>query len=125
MKLPILLFDPDPVAAGILAMQLRHAGFATYVTSDGIAATSSASGKQFASIVVVADLADSQMRHCLHEIRDADPEAWLIVIADPTLERGGQVVRQLGANATIDVPFTVSDLAHRLSQLPARVRPAA
>jgi DNA-binding response OmpR family regulator len=125
MKLPILLFDPDPVAAGILAMQLRHAGFATYVTSDGIAATSNAGGKQFASIVVVADLADSQMRHCLHEIRDADPEAWLIVITDPTLERGGQVIRELGANATMDVPFTVSDLAHRLSLLPARVRPAA
>lgn len=58
MKLPILLFDPNPVAARRLAMQLRHAGFATYVTFDGSAAVSSARGRQFTSIVVIADLAD-------------------------------------------------------------------
>jgi DNA-binding response OmpR family regulator len=125
MKLPVLLFDPEPVAAGILAMQLRHAGFAAYVTSDGTAAISNASGKQFSAIVVIADLANSQMRHCLHEIRDADPAAWLIVISDQTLDRAAQVVRELGANAMLDIPFTVSDLAHRLSVLPARTQPAA
>ena len=125
MKLPILLFDRDPVAARTLAMQLRHAGFATYVTFDGVAAISSARGKQFAAIVAIADLADSQMRHCLHQIRDADPEAWLIVISDPTVDRARQVVRELGGDATMDVPFTVSDLAQRLSVLPARARPVA
>ena len=125
MRLPILLFDPDPVAASILAMQLRHAGFATYVTSDGAAATSNARSKEFASIVVIADLADSQMRNCLHQIRDANAEAWLIVISDPTLAGGRQVVRKLGADATMDVPFRVSDLAQRLSVLPVRVRPVA
>ena len=125
MKLPILLFDRDPVAARVLAMQLRHAGFAAYVTFDGVAAISSARGKQFAAIVVIADLADSQMRHCLHQIRDADPEAWLIVISDPTVDRARQVVRELGGNATMDVPFTVSDLAQRLSVLPARALPVA
>jgi DNA-binding response OmpR family regulator len=125
MNLPILLFDRDPVAARVLAMQLRHAGFAAYVTFDGVAAISSARGKQFAAIVVIADLADSQMRHCLHQIRDADPEAWLIVISDPTVDRARQVVRELGGNATMDVPFTVSDLAQRLSVLPARALPVA
>jgi DNA-binding response OmpR family regulator len=125
MKLPILLFDPEPVAAGILAMQLRHSGFATYVTSNGIAAISNASGKQFTAIVVIADLADSQMRHCLHKIRDADPDAWLIVISDQTLDRAAQVVRELGVNAMMATPFTVSDLAHRLSVLRARAQPVA
>ena len=125
MKSPILLFDPDRVAAGILSMQLRHAGFATYVTFDGAAAISGASGKQFAAIVVIADLADSQMRHCLYQIRDADPEAWLIVISDPTIDSARQVVRELGGDATMDLPFTVSDLAQRLSALPARARPVA
>jgi DNA-binding response OmpR family regulator len=125
MRLPILLFDPDPVAVRILAMQLRHAGFATYVTFDGTAAISNARGRQFASIVVVADLADSQMRHCLHEIRDADPEAWLIVILDHTLDRARQVVNELGGDATIDVPFTVSDLMQRLSVRSSRTRPVA
>ncbi len=110
-----MLFDPDPVAAAILATQLRHAGFPTYVTPDGAAAISSAGRKQFAAIVVIADLADSQMRHCLHQIRDADPEAWLIVISDPTLSHAREVVRQLGGDATMDVPFTMSDLARRLS----------
>ena len=125
MKLPILLFDRDPVAARILAMQLRHAGFATHVTLDGAAAISSARSKQFSAIVVIADLADSQMRHCLHQIRDADPEARLIVISDPAVDRARQVVRELGGDATMDVPFTVSDLAQRLSVLPARARPVA
>jgi CheY-like chemotaxis protein len=65
MKSPMMLFDPDPVAAAILATQLRHAGFPTYVTPDGAAAILSAGRKQLAMIVVIADLADSQMRHCL------------------------------------------------------------
>ena len=120
MKSPIMLFDPDPVAAAILATQLRHAGFPTYVTPDGAAAILSAGRKQFAAIVVIADLADSQMRRCLHQIRDADPEAWLIVISDPTLSHAREVVRQLGGDATMDVPFTLSDLARRLSAVPAR-----
>lgn len=120
MKAPMMLFDPDPVAAAILATQLRHAGFQTYVAPDGAAAISSAGGKQFAAIVVIADLADSQMRHCLHEIREADPEAWLIIISDPTLGHAREVVRQLGGDATIDLPFTVSDLARRLSAVPGR-----
>jgi DNA-binding response OmpR family regulator len=125
MKLPVLLFDPDPVAGRVLAMQLRHAGFATYVVFEGAAAITSTRGKQFASIVVVADLADSQMRHCLHQIREADRDAWLIVISNPTVPRSRQVVRELGGDATMDMPFTVSDLAQRLSVLPPRVRPAA
>jgi DNA-binding response OmpR family regulator len=114
-KLPVLLFDPNPVAAGILTMQLRRAGFETHMTVDGAAAVATARGQQFASIVVVADLADAQMRKCLHELRDAEPDAWLIVISDPPVDRSRD-----GGNAVMDVPFTVSDLAHRLSALPAR-----
>jgi hypothetical protein len=34
MKLPILLFDSNPVAARGLAVQLRHAEFETYMTVD-------------------------------------------------------------------------------------------
>ena len=121
MKQSVLLFDPDPIAASILAMQLKHAGISTYVAPDGASAILRASGKQFAAIVVIADLANSQMRHCLHLIRQADPEAWLIVISDPALGRGREAVYQLGGDATIDVPFTISDLARRLSSVRARV----
>jgi len=53
VKSPMLLFDPDPVAAAILATQLKHAGFPTYVAPDGAAAILSAAGKQFAAIVVM------------------------------------------------------------------------
>jgi DNA-binding response OmpR family regulator len=125
MKFPVLVFDPEPVAAGALSMQLRHAGFATYVASNGTAAIASAGGKQFAAIVVIADLADSQMRHCLHKIRAADPETCLIVISDSTLDGARRVARELGVDVRLDMPFTVSDLAQRLSVLRARVPPAA
>jgi DNA-binding response OmpR family regulator len=122
MKSPTMLFDPDPVAAATLARQLNHAGFPTFVAPDGDAAILSAGSKQFAAILVVADLADSQMRHCLHQIRNADPEAWIIVISDPSLGGAGEVVHRLGGDATIEVPFTISDLARRLSTLPARMQ---
>jgi len=78
-----------------------------------------------AAIVVVADLADARMRKCLHELREAEPDAWLIVISDPPVDRASDVVRELGGNAIMDVPFTVSDLARRLSELPARARPVS
>ena len=107
MKLPVLVFDPEPVAAGVLSMQLRHAGFATSLVSNGNAAIASARLKQFAAIVVIADLADSQMRHCLQGIRAADPDAWLIVISDPTLDGARRVARELGIDARMDMPFTV------------------
>ena len=125
MSLPVLLFDPEPVAAGVLAMQLRRAGFATHVTSSGAAAISGAGHKQFAAIVVIANLADSQMRQCLHGIRDADPEAWLIVISDPTLDGAQRVIRELGVDAQMDMPFVLSELAQRLSVLRARAPPVA
>ncbi len=125
MRLPILLFDPDPIAARTLARQLRHAGFVIYITEDGTEAISNARSRQYAAIVVIADLADSQMRHCLHQIRDADPDTWLIVISDPSVDRARQVVSELGGDATMDVPFTVSDLAQRLSVLFSRTRPVA
>jgi DNA-binding response OmpR family regulator len=125
MNLPVLLFDPEPVAAGVLAMQLRRAGFATHVTSSGTAAISGAGHKQYAAIVVIANLADSQMRHCLHEIRDADPGAWLIVISDPTLDGARRVIRELGVDAQMEMPLVVSELAQRLSMLQARAPPVA
>lgn len=123
MKSPILLFDPDPVACRVLATQLRHAGFTTYMAFDGSAAVSSARSQQFASIVVIADLANSQMRRCLHELRGADPAAWLIVISSPAVEGDRDVVRKLGGNAMMDMPFTISDLAQRLSMIASRAQP--
>jgi DNA-binding response OmpR family regulator len=125
MKLPVLVFDPEPVAAGVLSMQLRHAGFASSLVSNGTAAIASAGRKHFAAIVVIADLADSQMRHCLHGIRAADPDAWLIVISDPTLDGAREVARELGVDARMDIPFRVSDLAQRLSSLRTRAPPVA
>jgi DNA-binding response OmpR family regulator len=122
-KLPVLIFNPSPVAAGILTMQLRRAGFETHMAVEGSAAVSMARGQQFASIIVIADLADAQMRMCLRELRDAEPQAWLIVIVDPPIERSRDLVRELGGNAVMDAPFTFSDLAWRLSVLAARVPP--
>jgi DNA-binding response OmpR family regulator len=122
-KLPVLLFNPNPVAAGILTMQLRRAGFETHMAVEGSKAVSMARGQQFASVIVIADLADAQMRKCLHELRDAEPQAWLIVIMDPPIERSRDLVRELGGNAVMDAPFTFSDLAWRLSVLPERSPP--
>jgi DNA-binding response OmpR family regulator len=120
VKLPILLFDPNPVAASLLAMQLRRSGFEIQLAADGASAVLAARGRLFSFILVVADLADAQMRKCLHELRDAEPEAWLIVISDPAIEGALAVVYELGCNAMINVPFNVSDLAQRLSVSPAR-----
>ena len=120
MSPSILLFDPDPTAASTLTLQLRRAGFEIVMTTDGSAALIAAKGQEFASIVVVANLADAQMRNCLHELRDAAPNTWLMVISDPASDFARGVVQQLGGNATIDVPFTVSDLGQRLSALSER-----
>ena len=99
-------------------MQLRRSGFEIVMMTDGSAALASALTQQFASIVVVANLADAQMRQCLHQLRDAAPNTWLLVISEPASAYAREVVRQLGGNATIDVPFAFSDLALRLSAAP-------
>src|ERR1700728_3228219 len=107
MKLPVLVFDPEPVAAGVLSMQLRHAGFASSLVFNGPAAIPSPSLKHFAAIVVIADLADSQMRHCLHGIRAADPDACLILISDPTLDGAREVARRPRRPPRGEIPLFV------------------
>jgi DNA-binding response OmpR family regulator len=63
------------------------------------------------------------MRRCLHELRGADSEACLIVISDPAVEGDRDIVRELGGNAMLDVPFTILDLSQRLSMISPRVQP--
>jgi CheY-like chemotaxis protein len=59
--LPTLLLDPDPEAAAMMASQLRHGDFETYIAANGPSALLAARRMHFGAIVVVADLASNAM----------------------------------------------------------------
>jgi len=119
----VLLLDPDPEAAHVMASQLRHAGFETHVTTSGPSALLATRTLRFGAIVVVADLTNTERCRDLREIRQSAPRSWLVVIADPMMGRAEDFLHHLGGDALFAAPFTVADLTQRLSTLANRPRP--
>ena len=118
----VLLLDPDAEAANVMALQLRHAGFETHITTSGPSALRATRTGDFGAIVVVADLTNTECCSYLREIRLSAPRSWLVVIADPMIDRADEL-HELGADALFAAPFTVAELTHRLSTLSNRSRP--
>ena len=119
----ILLLDPNPEAAHVMASQLRHAGFETHITISGPAALLATQTGDFGAIVVVADLTNTECCSYLREIRHSAPRSWLVIIADPLIVRADDFLHELGGDALFAAPFTVADLTQRLSTLSNRIRP--
>jgi DNA-binding response OmpR family regulator len=120
--LPTLLLDPDPDAAAMMASQLRHAGFHTYIAANGSSAVLAARRTHFGAIVVVADLASTAMCTTLRALRHAAPDSWLVLIADPMVDRAHEILHELGGDALFAAPFSVADLTQRLNSLSNRRR---
>lgn len=119
----VLLLDPDPEAADVMASQLRHAGFETHITTSGPSALLATRTMHFGAIVVVADLTNTESCSDLREIRHSAPRSWLLVIADPMIGRADEFLHELGGDALFAAPFTVAELTQRLSTLSNRSRP--
>jgi DNA-binding response OmpR family regulator len=120
--LPTLLLDPDPEVAAMMASQLRHAGFETYIAANGPSAVLASRRMHFGAIVVVADLASTLMCSTLRALRHATPDSWLVLIADPMIDRADEILHELGGDALFAAPFSVADLTHRLNTLSNRRR---
>jgi DNA-binding response OmpR family regulator len=120
--LPTLLLDPAPEAAAMMASQLRHAGFETHIAANGPSAVLAARRTHFGAIVVVADLASTAMCNTLRALRHAAPDSWLVLIADPMIDRADEFLHELGSDALFAAPFTVADLTQRLNTLSNRRR---
>lgn len=119
----VLLLDPDPEAAHVMASQLRHAGFETQIATSGPSALLATRTMHFGAIVVVADLTNTESCGSLREIRRSAPRSWLVVIADPTIGRAEDFLHEVGGDALFAAPFTVAELTQRLSTLSNRSRP--
>jgi DNA-binding NtrC family response regulator len=92
----VLLLDPDPGAAHVMASQLRHAGFDTHITTSGPSALLATRTMHFGAIVVVADLSNPESCRYLREIRRSALRAWHEVgTAKREYERVGRSDRHL------------------------------
>jgi DNA-binding response OmpR family regulator len=119
----VLLLDPDPEAAHVMASQLRHAGFETHISTSGPSALLAIRTGVFGTIVAVVDLASTECCRYLREIRQSAPRAWLVIIADPLIGRADDFLHELDGDALFAAPFAVADLTQRLSTLSNRGRP--
>lgn len=120
---PTLLLDPNPDAAAVMASQLRHAGFETYIATNGYAALLAIRTTHFGTIVVVADLTNIAIRNDLRALRRAAPDSWLVLIAESMIDPADKFIQELGSDAIFAAPFTVADLTQRLNTLSNRRRP--
>lgn len=59
----------------------------------------------FGAIVVVADLASTAMCNTLRALRHAAPDSWLVLIADPMIDRAHAILHELGGDALFAAPF--------------------
>jgi DNA-binding response OmpR family regulator len=77
----------------------------------------------FRSIVAVAVLEDPEYLARLRSLSRLAPRSWLVVIGSREDVEAMNLVHQCGGDALIATPFSVRDLASRLTALSARERP--
>lgn len=120
--LPTLVVNVNASAAHALAAQLRRQGFQTDVATDAAGAQSAVRAQHYGSLVMMADPALKADLGCLAALRRHTPRTWIIAIG-PAGHLQSQTFLRCGADAVLAVPFSIEELAFRLSAFAHRSRP--
>jgi DNA-binding response OmpR family regulator len=121
--LPALVVDFNGDAAIQLAQQLSHFGFPVDIAGSSETALASARAKRYHSVVMVADLTREIDLECLTGLRRKARSAWIIVVSSTPCTHPEQIIHRCGADSLLIAPFTVEELANRLSAFSRRSRP--
>lgn len=122
--LPTAIFDPDLERGEWLATQLEEERFAVEIANSADNLLAGVRKTYFRTLVVVADLGDSDCLRFLDTLRRATPRSWLIlantIVGEPKLE----LVHQHGIDALLGAPIDPDELARRIAAFRLHSRPS-
>jgi DNA-binding response OmpR family regulator len=117
-----LVVDFNGVAAYQLAEQINHSGFHCDVAINAQAAHTAARAKHYETIVMVADLNQSDDVRCLRHLRMCARRSWIIVISSRPYTDAHQLIFRCGADSLLIAPYSIEELSFRLSAFSLRSR---
>ena len=118
-----LVVDFNGTAAIQLANQLSHSGFHADVAVSSQAARAAVRAKDYTALVMVADLNHSGDVECLSGLRKSARRSWIIVVSSRLCPDPHQIILRCGADSLLIAPFSIEELARRLSTFSLRSRP--
>ena len=122
-NLPILVVDASAAEGYLLAAALKQFGFEVNTAVGSMAARAALRESHYGSIVLAADLWHREDRAELLALRRRAPRTWIIVIARQLFPHAGRMAFRWGADSTLEPPWTMEELAERLSAFSHRSRP--
>ncbi len=120
--LPTLILDANPASAQLLAEQLGHAGFTSEVASTYPAATVAVRGKHYGTMILIEDPGDPENLSSIRDLRSQSPLTWLIYVSLAAPKSPRELTWRCGVDALLTMPYSVQDLAARLSAFALRSR---
>jgi DNA-binding response OmpR family regulator len=120
---PTLVIDANGASAGQLAHQLKHSGIAADSATSCPAAIAAVRAHYYGSIVFIGDLSHPPDLQCIAALRKRVPRTWIIVISSTAPRDTRQLFLRQGVDALLVTPFSMQDLASRLSAFSLRSRP--
>jgi DNA-binding response OmpR family regulator len=121
--MPILVVDANSLAAGQLAEQLEHCGFAAHTAITCPAALAALRARYYGAIVFVGDPGNPQDLLCIPALRRRAPRTWLIMVTSSTPGDPRELVLRYGVDSLLIAPLSIQDLVSRLSAFSLRSRP--
>lgn len=120
---PVLIIDVDGPAAQLLALQLRHCGFETDITTPGMEAEIALRVRHYGSMIVAVDWRPRLDLEELSRLRRKAPRTWIIAISASAHRPDEKASLREVIDAFLVSPFSVEELARRLLAFSYRSRP--
>jgi DNA-binding response OmpR family regulator len=120
---PILLLDPQPQTAADLAAHLVSSGFPTWIESNAIGAQAAIARRQFATLILVADIHDPIRLDWLDALRGRAARSWIIVVGPQCDAKTCNLIYRHGGDACMTAPVSFHELTRRLTAFQLRARP--
>ena len=121
--LPTLIIDVHGTAAGPLAEQLTHSGFAADSADACPEALAAVRAQHYRSMLFLGDVSDPEDVRCLAELRKRAPRTWIILISSTELLEAEELYMRYGVDAQMIAPFSMWDLVSRLMAFARHSRP--
>lgn len=120
---PILLLDPQSQSAAEFAAHLETSGFPTWIESDVGGAQAAIARRQFATLILVADIGDPVRLGWLDALRGRAARSWIIVISPQCDSKSCNLIYRHGGDACMTAPVSFHELTKRLMAFQLRGRP--
>jgi DNA-binding response OmpR family regulator len=119
-----LWVDPNIAHDRELVERLSCAGFKTDFADSWEAAREAVTRNYYHSCVAIANLDQPSEREQLGRLRRVAIRVWIVALTDLQPPTALLLAHRLGVDAVLSTPFSIQDLASRLTAFSVRSRPA-